>query len=320
MSNTDWFWERGYGIFNHQLEFYVNNPETVRSMGKRTSWDECLREFDCDLFASQVEEMGAGYVIITVQQGSKYMLAPNEAYNRITGYKNGEACPTFDFIEVLYEALHKRDIDLMLYFTGDGPYQDDVAGNAFGYRNAGKVTPEYLDKWCSVLEEYSRRYGGKVKGWWIDGMSAWRGYDDPENVRRITEAAKAGNPDAIVACNHYGVINEWGGARTQVRNGTKYCDYTAGEMIYFEDVPVQPFIHNTKCRWHILSHLAKAPGQEAYNGWGQPGSNYTPEYLREWYTKVHEHGGVVSIDMCVFRDGHIDEEQMRVVSALKQCK
>lgn len=322
MRDTEWFWRRGYGVFVHLLHDSVNKKDSVRSMGKETSWDECLRDFDCDLYADTLKEMGAGYTIVTIMQTKKYMLAPNETYNRITGYKNGEACPTFDFIEVLYEALKKRDIDLMLYFTGDGPADDEIAGNAFGYRGYtpgnNRITMDFLQKWASVLEEYSIRYGTKVKGWWLDGMPGCIGYDVAETQKILTDAARAGNPDAIVACNHYGVLNEWGGMRLQVRNGTQFCDYTAGEMVYFQDVPVAPYIGNA--RWHILSHLAKAPSQYAYNGWGHYGSNYTSEYLCDYYQKVHEHGGVMSIDLCVYRDGHIDEEQVRVVSSLKNLK
>lgn len=320
MRDTEWFYERGYGVFVHLLDKYVNVKDNVRSMGKETSWDECLRDFDCELFASQVEEIGAGYVIVTIMQVTKHMLAPNETFNCVTGYKNGEACPTFDFIEVLYEALHKRDIDLLLYFTGDGPASDQIAGDAFGYRGfhpgENRVTIDFVKKWSKVLEEYSLRYGKKVKGWWLDGMPGCIGYDTLEPQKIMTDAARAGNPDAIVACNHYGVLNEWGGERKQVRNGTQFCDYTAGEMVYFEDVPVAPFIGNA--RWHILTHLGASGNQYEYDGWGKPGCRYTGEYMREYYKKVHAHGGVISIDLCVYRDGHIDEEQRKVVSMLKQ--
>jgi hypothetical protein len=31
------------------------------------------------------------------------------------------------------------------------------------------VTEVFVQKWASVLEEYTVRYGDKVSGWWIDG-------------------------------------------------------------------------------------------------------------------------------------------------------
>lgn len=320
MRDTQWFYERGFGIFVHLLESHVNNPDNPRSMGKRTSWDECLTGFDCERFAEEVKQTGAGYVILTVMQVTKYMLAPNDTYNRITGYKNGEACPSFDFIEKIYEALHKRDIDLMLYFTGDGPANDEIAGNAFGYRgyhpNGTKVTKEFVEKWSSVLKEYSLRYGKKIKGWWLDGTFAIIGYDNVELLNIITDAARAGNPEAICGCNYFGVLGEYGVARQQVLCGTPCCDYTAGEMIYFEDVPVGPTIGEQ--RWHILTHLGKSRTMYEYEGWGGAGTRYTAEYMQEYYRKVHAHGGVITVDVCAYRDGHIDPEQIAVLSAMKK--
>lgn len=318
--DTEWFYEHGYGLFLHYLDVCMNNPKHPRSMGKSTSWDECLLDFDCDLFASDASKCGAGYVILTVMQVSKHMLAPNETFNRITGYRNGEACPTFDFIEKMYEALQKYDIDLMLYFTGDGPASDEIAGNAFGYRgyhpNGTKVTKEFVEKWSSVLREYSLRYGKKVKGWWLDGTPGIIGYDNVEYLKILTDAARAGNPDAICACNFWGLMNEFGAERKQVYLGTPCCDYTAGEMVYFNDVPVAPFIGEQ--RWHIQSFMGVSQTQTEYEGGAMPGCRYTAEYMQDYYRRVHAHGGVISIDICAYRDGHIDPDQISVLSQMKK--
>ena len=44
-SSTDWFQRAGYGVFVHYLEDLQNDPQQVHSLGRETSWDECLREF-----------------------------------------------------------------------------------------------------------------------------------------------------------------------------------------------------------------------------------------------------------------------------------
>lgn len=44
--NTDWFLKAGYGVFVHYLEDLQNDPQQIHSLGRRTSWDECVREFD----------------------------------------------------------------------------------------------------------------------------------------------------------------------------------------------------------------------------------------------------------------------------------
>ena len=58
-----------------------------------------------DDFAKDASEVGAGYVIFTMIQVSKHLIAPNSTFNKITGYKDGEACSSLDLVEKLYNAL-----------------------------------------------------------------------------------------------------------------------------------------------------------------------------------------------------------------------
>jgi hypothetical protein len=103
-------------------------------MGKApTSWNDCVNELDVGLIASQLKEAGAGYLFFTLMQGTQYLCAPNDTYNKITGYRPGEAASERDLINDLYNALNPFNIDLYLYYTGDGPFRDPVAGPAFGF-------------------------------------------------------------------------------------------------------------------------------------------------------------------------------------------
>jgi hypothetical protein len=164
-SNTDWFHQAKAGVFVHYLNSLQNNREHISSLGKETSWDECVREFNTERFADAMKEAGAGYVIFTVMQVTRHMIAPNQTFDRISGYRPGEACATRDLIEDLYQSLNKRGIPLMLYYTGDGPRLDPKANQQFGFHN-NKISPEFVRKWTEVAKEYSLRYGNKVKGWW----------------------------------------------------------------------------------------------------------------------------------------------------------
>ena len=58
--NTDWFLKSGYGVFVHYLEGIQNNADQLHSLGKHTSWEECVRDFDTERFAADVEASGAG--------------------------------------------------------------------------------------------------------------------------------------------------------------------------------------------------------------------------------------------------------------------
>lgn len=314
MDKTDWMYEKKWGVFVHYLECCMNNPENPRSMGRKTSWDECIHDFDCDLFAKQLHEAGAGWLMLTIMQQSKYMIAPNETFNKISGYQPGEACSEVDLVEKMYTALNKYDIDLFLYFTGDGPTRDPIASKAFEAWNddAPELKKSFVEKWASVAKEYSLRYGEKIKGWWHDGC--WIGYND-ELLKIWADAFRAGNPDALIATNLFGCLDQYGCLVERVRKGATYDDYTAGELVHFSDIPYAPFIGDA--RWHLLSFLGVPPDKRAYNGWGATGSKYSPEWMKDYLSKVYDLGGVITIDICAFRDGHIDPVQLEVLKALK---
>ena len=75
--NTDWFQRAGYGVFVHYLEDLQNDPQQIQSLGRRTSWDECVREFDANRFAEAIGATGAGYVFFTMHQRTRFLIAPN---------------------------------------------------------------------------------------------------------------------------------------------------------------------------------------------------------------------------------------------------
>ena len=320
LERTDWMYRKKWGVMIHHLEGMINDGKHAKSLGKKTSWDEALRDFDHGHFAAQLHEAGAGWCLLTVMQCTKYMIAPNDTYNRITGYKPGEACASFDFIELLYEALSKYDIPLMLYFTGDGPKLDPIASEAFGVQH--RTHDEgYVEKWAEVAKEYSLRYGSKIKGWWQDGM--WYGFND-DDFRIFAEAFRAGNPDAVLASNVYTCVDEYGVLLTQPRKAYIYDDFTAGEIINLGALPQLGAGLSRKgkvSRWHILSFLGVPSGLMDGNGdadgWGMPGSKYTPGWMYDYIDNIHSRGGIITLDVCAYRDGTIDPDQMRVLRVLK---
>jgi hypothetical protein len=295
--NTDWFRKAGYGVFVHYLNGLQNNRDQLHSLGRETSWDECVREFDTERFADTMKEVGAGYVIFTVMQVTRHMIAPNATYDRISGYKPGEACAKRDLVEDLYRSLHKRGIPLMLYWTGDGPRADARSGPAFGCGTP--VTTEFVRKWASVVEEYGKRYGEKVVGYWTDGMYPFIGYED-ETLGIMARALKAGNPNRIVALNR--------GVDPKVLSYTRHEDFTTGEQNRFFDMPVERWLDGEQ--WHVLSYLS--PGS-----WAQPGCAYTKAELADYVFEVNRRGGVVSIDALLFRDGSLDRSQVELLKAVR---
>lgn len=297
-ANTEWFQKAGFGVFVHYLEGMQNNPDCVHSLGKKTSWEDCVRDFDTEQFADTMAETGAGYVIFTVMQVSRFMIAPNATFDRISGYQPGEACATRDLVEDLYASLHRRNIPLMLYFTGDGPRIDEKAGPAFGCGTP--VSKQFVQRWADVFREYGERYGDKVAGIWCDGAYAFIGYDD-EKLGILADGLRAGNARRIIALNR--------GVDPKVCSYTRHEDYTCGEQNRFFDMPVQSRIDGEQ--WHILSFLSGT-------SWGQPGTAYSKTELADYVTNVTGRGGVVSIDVALFRDGSLDRSQIESLKAVRK--
>ncbi len=224
--NTDWSQRAGYGVFVHYLEDLQNAPDQLHSLGRHTTWDACVREFDTSRFAEAMSQAGAGYVIFTMHQRTRFLIAPNATFDRLTGYKPGEACATRDLVEDLYQALHRHSIPLMLYWTGDGPREDARAAAVLGWKDP--VPSGYVQQWGAVVREYGERYGDKVAGWWVDGSYRFIGYDQ-EKLGILAAALKAGNDKRIIAFNP--------GVEDKVRPYSQHEDYTCGEQNQFLDQP-----------------------------------------------------------------------------------
>ena len=295
-TRTDWFKNHRYGVFVHYLYTVQNQPEMLNSLGKQTSWDQCVNEFDVEKFADRMQEAGAGYVMFTMMQQTRFLVAPNETFDRLTGYKPGEACSTRDLVEDLYQALRKRNIDLMLYWTGDAASVDPQA--AAGLKVQFPVTEEFIQNWADVAAEYGHRYKDKVRGYWVDGCYTGIGHNS-RTLKILADGLRAGNPDRIIAFNP--------GVEPYVGSHSEWEDYTCGEMDAFADLPTSRFVDGKQ--WHILSYLG--------SWWGAPGVALTRQQLADYVFTVNELGGVVTIDVMLYRDGDLDRSQLEVLRTLR---
>jgi len=67
MNGAENLYKKGWGVFNHYLYGTVNHPSHPANIGRgETDWSSCTEELDTDLMASQLHEVGAGYLFFTV--------------------------------------------------------------------------------------------------------------------------------------------------------------------------------------------------------------------------------------------------------------
>lgn len=288
---------RRWGVFNHFL--YGAPGSDLPDRPDARPWNDMVDSFDVERVARDLHDIGAGWYFLTVMQGRKYMVAPNATFDAIAGTVPGEACARRDLVADLVEALRRYDIDLFLYFTGDGPYKDRAVGERFGFGpERGRIDAEFVRKWTSVLEEYAVRYGDRVHGWWFDGVYDAFGYND-ELMEPYHRAAKKGNPDALTAFNN--------GVFPECRRWFRDEEMTAGEFNGFTHVPASRFVDGAQA--FLLAPLGVAPDGVEWNRWRRPGTQVDIATLRAYQQRLREVGAVLTIDIFVGEDGSWDPAQ-----------
>jgi alpha-L-fucosidase len=296
---TDWFAAAGHGVFTHYLNG-LQNSFGPNSEGKNSSWSDCVDEFDTEAYAASAAAANARYAIITVMQGDRFMIAPNSMYDSYTGYAPGEACARRDLVLDLSASLSARGIKLMLYYTGDGPHEDQQASTGLGWPDApndrSNVPLLFAQRWAAVLQEYAVRYGDKVSGWWIDGCYTYFNYTE-EKLAPYAAAIRTGNPNGLIALNH-GVVHP-------ISRYSMYEDYTCGESDDLTEIPTQRFVNGSQ--WHTLSYIG--------NNWAQPGIKYNSSQLGSYIRSVNAVQGVVTTDLQLLRSGYMNFTQVNVIGA-----
>ncbi len=294
--NTDWFRDARYGVFMH---FLPGNPADL----------EKVKAFDVDKLAAQLEEMGAGYFVLTLGQNSGFYNSPNAAYDKQTGYAPGERCSVRDLPLDLYRALQPKGIRLLLYLPCQVPNQDERAQKAYGLPQGKQdqpLSPAFAEKWSEVIQEWSDRYGDKVSGWWFDG-----GYEHihfSETIaERYAKAVKHGNPKAIVTFN----------PGVKVIRYTMAEDYTAGELNEpLDTLPQGRWLDGSQ--WHALTYVG--------SNWGKRDLRLTDAQWSQWVKAVMAKQGVVTLDMGPNYDpaagpiGALADAQVRQVKAIRTAR
>lgn len=315
MAGTDWFAQRGWGVFCH----YLTKPETAAA-----EWNRQIEAFDVEGLADQLASVGAGYFFLTAGQGSGHYCAPNETYDRLTGVTPSK-CSERDLVSDLHAALEPRGMDLLVYVPADGSNGDAAARRALGMNThwhdvksfdwrpgphwAQFRLAEFRAHWEAVCRDWALRWGGKVRGWWVDGAYAaeWCYPEEEEpNLRSYAAALRAGNPEAIVAFNP--------GVHTPVLHYTDHEDYTAGEIAQALPECPGPFVTGAsghQDRYHILSYLGSF--------WCR-GEPRFPDDLVCGYTRhVMEKGGIVTWDVPIGKEGLIPAAFFEQLGSIGAC-
>lgn len=309
---TDWFRDAGWGVFCHYLADAPSNSQPIGMSAD--DWNRQVDGFDLTGFADQIESTGARYCFVTIGQNSGFFCSPNAAYDELVGISPSKLSRR-DLIADVADELGRRGLPLLAYLPAGAPAADPVAvehlGWEWGYEGGwphghqvrtGKRLAEFQRKWERIISEWSRRWGDRVRAWWIDGCyfadEMYR-HPEPPNFASFAEALRAGNPDALVAFNP--------GVKYPIITMTPEEDYTAGEINDCErETCGGRWVEHAQ--WHMLSYLGAT--------WGRGEPRYTDEQAAGFTRDAIEHEGVVSWDVPILPSGLIPEPFIAQLQAI----
>lgn len=300
-ERANWMKKAHWGIMVHYLaDWCVHTDHVTMNLDE---WNRLVDQVNVEKLASQIDSVGAGYLIFTIGQNSGYYDAPNKIYEHLTGIT--DKCSKRDLISDLSDALSKYGIKLIVYLPSGAPASDPKACKSLEWKKGPYPNKAFQKKWEQVIREWSLQWGKKIAGWWFDGCywpsSMYRSEDSP-NFKSFAAAARAGNPQSIVTFNP-GVIY-------RTISITPYEDYIAGEIDHPERINIK-YVDKGKvdgCQLHILSHLGTK--------WGMGSPRFTTQQIIDWSKQITTAGGAITWDTPVQEDGTISAPFMKQLRAL----
>lgn len=272
-------------VVMHRLGFFQQNLPIL----EQQQWNDYVDGFDVDALARQLHEVGAGWFMIAIGQNSGLFCAPNAELDRMMGFdQSTTTCSERDLVADMARALKPYNIRLLVYATPHPPAGHGPIIEFFG-NVQGVMAPQTQEKWESVLRHWSHQWGDLVDGWWFDGGYTVAIRDEAPNRESIIDAAKAGNPKAIV-CLNPGVV---------IAPGANNEDYTAGELDFpLGVVPESRWLGHRQ--WHILSYLG-----EWWSWSAKP--RFEDDQVIETTFRIIAAGGAVTWDVPLNIDGTLQQ-------------
>jgi len=298
---AQWFYEAKWGVFTHYL---TGDRTTVEQ------WNKQVDAFDVPGLTAQLTSVRAPYYAFTLGQNSGHYCTPNATYDRLVGIRPSK-CARRDLIADLSDALTPKGIRLMVYLPAGAPDRDPRAMAALKWRKGAHRNRDFQLMWQAVIREWSTRWGRKIAGWWFDGAywpDAMYRHKEPPNFASFAAAARAGNPDSIIAFNP--------GVRVPILCHALAEDYTAGEINNALAIGAQCG-QGRYSRWvdsaqlHMLSFLGPR--------WGSGKPRYTNEQVVEITRNVIACDGVVTWDVPIRVSGLIEPAHVEQLKALSKA-
>ena len=199
-ASTDWFVKAGYGAMFHWTD--LTQPRD----GMKKPYPEAVNAFDVDTFARLISEIGAAYVIFTLNHAHPHCPAPIQSWEAIhPGWTTRR-----DLIGDIADVLEKRGIRFLLYINSPVLTMLGDIGTT-GLYELTCSEEQFTEIHKNVLSEIGSRYRDKLAGYWFDSWyQSLAAYPDVP-IEAIYRYCKVGNPGRITAFNFwiFPVLTPW---------------------------------------------------------------------------------------------------------------
>ncbi len=297
-AGTDWFVKAGYGAMFHWTDF------TQPREGTKKLYPDAVEAFDVNAFASLLEEMGAGYVVFTLNHAHPHCPAPIHAWEAVhPGWTTKR-----DLIGDIAGALEKRGIRLILYINSPGLTNFGKTGET-GLYELTFSEEQFTEIHKNVLSEIGSRYGEKLAGYWFDSWyQSLAAYPDVP-IEAIYRYCKVGNPGRITAFNFwiFPVLTPW-------------QDYWAGELNSLQNPFESRYIQRGAGTGFQAHGMVSMLESWVHSETGPiPPPHFSAEDLIAHVKANMEHQAVTTINIGIYQDGTIEQSSLDTMRQLRHA-
>jgi hypothetical protein len=286
-ASTDWFVNAGYGAMFHWTD--LTQPRD----GMKKPYPEAVSAFDVDAFTKLMGEIGAAYVIFTLNHAHPHCPAPIQSWEAIhPGWTTRR-----DLIGDIEGALEKRGIRLILYINSPVLTNFGTTGET-GLYELTFSGEQFTEIHKNVLSEIGSRYGEKLAGYWFDSWYQLLAAYPDVPIEAVYRYCKVGNPCRITAFNFwiFLVLTPW-------------QDYWAGELY----APQNPFESRYIQRgagagFQAHGMVSMLPSWVHSETGPIPPPQFSTEELIGHVKANVEHQAVTTINIGIYQDGTIEQE------------
>lgn len=297
-ASTDWFVKAGYGAMFHWTDF------TQPRDGMKKLYPEAVNAFDVDTFARLIGEIGAGYVIFTLNHAHPHCPAPIHSWEAIhPGWTTRR-----DLIGDIADALEKRGIRFLLYINS--PVLTKLGGiGATGLYELTCSEERFTEIHKNILSEIGSRYRDKLAGYWFDSWyQSLAAYPDVP-IEAIYRYCKVGNPDRITAFNFwiFPVLTPW-------------QDYWAGELNTLQNPFESRYIQRGAGTGFQAHGMVSMLPSWVHSETGPiPPPQFSTEDLIAHVKTNMEHQAVTTINIGIYQDGTIEQSSLDMMRQLRRA-